>query len=108
MVSYRLTGHQAMRMPRPRLTLHRLMIVVAVVAVGLGVVERRRRFLRLAEGYDPYRGGAFAVFMGSREQIAVKHRHHEWRVAMHKRYLWAADHPWLPLASDPAEPTQLN
>ncbi len=92
-----MTGASAMKLPR--LTIRRLMLVVAIAGLVLGVlVERRARFLRIAARHkipasDPafnYRG-----FYIPRRLI--------YHGMMESKYERAARYPWLPVAPDPPE-----
>jgi hypothetical protein len=79
----------------PRLTIRRLMIAVAVVAVLLAafvlVNERRKRFALLANDH-----GLKAI-----EEVKAKRpgRHYQ----LWEKYRYAAHHPWLPVEADPPE-----
>jgi hypothetical protein len=83
-------------MKRPRFTVRRLMVAIAVIAVLLAAVlclnDRRRRFALLANDH-----GLKAI-----EEIKAKRpsRHRE----LYEKYIYAAHHPWLPVAPDPPEP----
>jgi hypothetical protein len=93
-----------MKLLHRRLTVRRLMIVVAIVACGIGGwrygESRRERFAylevkhkslslpRIVDGFEP----------GPSQEVADYHR------AMANKYRFARQYPWLPVASDPPEP----
>ena len=82
-----------MCLPRPRFTIRRLMVAIAVIAIllttGLVLNDRRRRFALLANDH-----GLKAI-----EEIKAKRqsRHLE----LWEKYTYAAHHPWLPVAPEP-------
>jgi hypothetical protein len=88
-----------MRLLRPRFTVRRLMVAVAVVGVVLGIGSdldrRRRRFLDLRSYY---------------REKAVIHSECWTRIVsmrdyyLSRKYERAARYPWLPVAPDPPEP----
>jgi hypothetical protein len=100
---------------RPRLTVRRLMVVVALAALLLGAIvlveNRRRRFLSLV---DAHQAGMIAWEEGnpseaSRERFDLSGRKvslkaHRWHLQMAEKYRRAARYPWLPVESDPPEP----
>ena len=94
-------------MTRPRFTVRRLMLAVAVVGTVLGVTnERRNRFRRLRLIIGPsveisLTDPPFVAFSNFSEAI---NRRIEWHHSMWLRYEDAARHPWLPVALDPPEP----
>jgi hypothetical protein len=103
-----------MRLPRVRFTILSMMIAVAVVGTVLGsIMERRARFLRLAEYHgSQVVGVSGAIAVGSEvwwdaqgnplspEQI----ERDRWHLHLWSKYSLAARHPWLPVDSDPPEP----
>jgi hypothetical protein len=111
-----------MRMPRFRV--RTLMIVVAVLALPLGLcMERRSRFLRLAAEHarEAYRGGSALpmIFDNSgpeprycddsgRELSASEAEQrialNSWHDSLALKYRRAAASPWLPVEPDPPEP----
>ena len=109
-----------MHLPRPRLTIHRLMILVAVAGLLLwSVMVKRARAARLEllawlDGREKsikdaatkpelsQFSVAFARFkngksMGIAEALEEIER-------QKRRYRYAASHPWLPVPPDPPEP----
>ena len=80
----------------PRLTIRRLMIVVAIVALLLATFlllnDRRKRFAILANSH------------GLRAIDEVKANRPGRHYQLWEKYTYAAHHPWLPVASDPPEP----
>ena len=92
-------------MRRPRFRLRTLLILVAVVAVGLGGVlwmdRRAHHFRRIATEYrDMAKLLEISAATGSRQfgPDAVYCR------ALQRKYEYAASHPWLPVAPDQTEP----
>ena len=107
-----------MRLPRFsfRLTVRRLMVAVAIVAVVIGIVteldRRRERYTRLARQHSVVRDELhkFLVvvppsgsleFFGDRRAIAELVGYHG---RLKAKYEEAARHPWLPVEPDPPEP----
>jgi hypothetical protein len=104
-----------MKLSRPRFTVRRLMVVVALAALLLGVIagveNRRRSFLSLV---DAHRAGMIAWEEGdpsetSRERFDLSGRKvslkdHRWHLQMAEKYERAARYPWLPVAPDPPAP----
>lgn len=108
-------------MSRPRMTVFRCLVLVAVVAVGLAVVrERQLRFRRLAGDYQRRAMAAgFAeipVNTGKTPRMAVVRkgrilddgpdterlkRRYWWLREMGARYERAAQSPWLPVICPP-------
>ena len=108
-----------MRKPRPRLTIRRLMVAVAMMGVMLGLVVglwhrsenyRRGALTHAGEALlcEDAAWGVVRMTNGSKEEAASQagallllKAHHE---AMREKYERAARHPWLPVAPDPPEP----
>jgi hypothetical protein len=102
-----------MRLTRPRFTVRRLMIAVAVVGLALATAIMMRRsdeFRALAEEQADNEAASLEYADDARgehgdqqrvargEQMAVYHR------ALKIKYERAARYPWLPVAPDPPEP----
>ncbi len=99
-----------MPLTRPRFTVRRLMVAVAIVAVVLGVgIElelRHRRFDSISSEYNlmsllyafdvKYRPDAWGQAHAAR-QFA-------WHKAMSEKYRRAARYPFLPVPADPPKP----
>ena len=101
----------------PRLTLKRAMLLVALVAVTLGVggecIRRRSRFLSLASSHAAEACDGRIVPLALRTQMTEAElaaygerrlaweEYHNGLVAKYER---AARYPWLPVAPDPREP----
>src|SRR4051794_25110270 len=89
-----------MRLPRPRFTLRRLMVAVAVAGVAFGLFDMRNRssaYCHWAIGYGNlarlYRYGILDI---AANEDAVR-TFDELRI----KYERAARFPWLPVAPDP-------
>lgn len=112
-----------MRMPGIRI--RTLMIAVAVLAIPLGVcMERRSRFLRLAEQHERIAADGISDLMifdnsGSRlrycdragrelDESEAERRMalNSWHDALGFNYRRAARSPWLPVAPDPPRPSE--
>jgi hypothetical protein len=109
----------ARRLPRVRVTIASLMIAVGLIGSLLGTgMERRARFLHLAEHHRSQVVGAEEVYAMGRDRIcrhywmdakgnvvspdrAAKDR---WHSALSSKYSVAARSPWLPVDADPPEP----
>lgn len=108
----------------PRMTTRRWLVVVAMIAIPLGLCEERRsRFLATAAWHDR-QAAEFQIdvywvdhskrdgwFMCCREQREFGYDEglrrialHEWHQNGAEKYRAAALHPWLPIAPDPPEP----
>ena len=87
--------------PWYRVTVLRLMAMVAVVALGLGIVAwmgRRSAWLR-AESVRHIKEAAGAASGGPSARI-------NFHLEMFEKYRRAASHPWLPVEPDPPEPEE--
>ena len=95
-----------MRLPRPRLTVRRLMILVAVSGLMMGGASLLLR-VKFARDWAAYHQAATVresikwtspEELARRKEIVSHHREREryWRAA--------ADRPWLPFEADPPEP----
>jgi hypothetical protein len=101
-----------MRLPRVRVTIRRVMVAIAVMAVVFGVWVRRKQFLDRARYYadaslspisDPPPPGDDALQEWESEQARQRERvEHFERLGL--KYERAARYPWLPVAPDPPEP----
>ena len=103
---------RAMRLPRVRFTVRRIMVLVSIVALIAGAaveVERRRaRFRGMAASYLPEpnprpsgRSGPIEEGEIIRKQQACRYLYNK---SMHNKYEFAGRHPWLPVSPDPPEP----
>ena len=86
-----------MKSPRPRITVRRLMIAVAIAGAVLGLVARRERSRRIS---DHHLAQALRIARSGTSNLVRL----EWHSAMFVRYSDAARHPWMPLGADPPEP----
>jgi len=98
----------------------RRMIAVAVVGVVIGsVLERRSRFLKLAEYHRSQIVGApFVIAMRAPDRVCVELWmdaqgravspqeivKDQWHSQLSSKYLGAAARPWLPVERDPPRP----
>jgi hypothetical protein len=124
------TEAPAMRMPRFRFTVRRMMMAVALLSVAFGLEQmRRKRSLYIEEAakwswlerlnldyeytYENYASRREANGRGpSREKEVsenrVKAKHYRSRAIeagmLRRKYLHAARYPWLPVAPDPLAP----
>jgi hypothetical protein len=94
-------------MRMPRLTLRRLMILVALLAVPLafwGVLERRRsRFEHLSSYHRGLAGPAlWPTYEGAKPIFPTEQGRGHDRLAV--KYAEAARRPWMPVEDDPPEP----
>jgi hypothetical protein len=109
-----------MKLPRVRFTVRRLMIVVAVLAVGFGAIKwvaemrarsadyRRRAFefvlLALRRGSMVHTDDGRWVDRYEDENVR---RHDEWARRMEAKYLRLSYYPWLAAEPDPPPPKPL-
>ena len=104
-------------MKRPRLSLRLAMLLVAVVALTLGIgtecMRRRSRFLTLASFHaaEACDGRivplAIRATMSETELTACDERRLAWEeyhAGLAAKYERAARYPWLPVEPDPPEP----
>jgi hypothetical protein len=101
-----------MRLPRPRLTIRRLLIAVAFLGLTLGLLaERHHRFDRLA-AYHADRKSAYpapwlprsaspSLVNSVGDMISIER--HRWHAFLEAKYDRHARYPWLPVAPDPPE-----
>jgi hypothetical protein len=104
-----------MRLPRPRFTVRRLMVAVAVVGMVLGSgVEVVRRWLLFRERAaqhaqlvmrgmcnNPMTGTTVPDFTPAEIEALRQSEYHR---RLYLKYRDAASYPWLPVAPDPPEP----
>lgn len=95
-----------MRLPRPRLTIRRLMILVAVVGLLVAIwTEGERRRQRFRDRVRDYAHSAIYLrlhaILDNRPPDPVRSA---WFKAMQEKYEFAARYPWLPVSPDPPEP----
>jgi hypothetical protein len=84
-----------MRLPWPRFTFRRLMILVAIVGLALGCeITRRRRetFLEKAQFFDD-----------TASTCKDPNESESWMV-LSRKHARAARYPWLPVGPDPPQP----
>ena len=96
-----------MRPTHLRFTMRRMMVAVALAAllVAWSPVSRscRERSLEIARANADWDRSWF-VSDGRAADLIDAERRSRWRSAMERKYLWAADHPWLPVLPDPPKP----
>jgi hypothetical protein len=103
-----------MRLPRPRFTVRRLMVVVAILALALTVyagIERRRARLQRVAQHHWEKAAANSVVQADanrtiyRASASLRNRQlAHYHVNLAYKYANAARYPWLPVAPDPPEP----
>jgi hypothetical protein len=106
---------RARRSEVPRMTTRGWMIMVAIVALACAVtvalVERSRRFARIARQHEPG-NSLFVAGPGPRPKMPdgrASNRMREltsWHLKMGRKYRRAACYPWLPVAPDPPKPPE--
>lgn len=94
-----------MQLTRPRFTVRRLMIAVAVIAillgVGAGLQRRREKFRAIADSHrDEWNG----FYSGSLDDIWRQSARNQYHRTMQDKYERAARHPYLPVEPDPSAP----
>ena len=103
-----------MRLPRVRITVRRMMVAVAIVALGLAVVRWMRSMDALSANYH-HRALSHYVKLSNDHflmlQLPDDPRDDKWldrrktyRRAMAEKWNRAALFPWLPIEPDPPEP----
>jgi hypothetical protein len=85
-----------MQLPRPRFSLRRMMVAVAIVGVVFGVLVRAARFQQVSD----YHRGRIILISPPDPRVHVTLYH----MQMANKYSYAARHPWLPVTPDPPEP----
>ena len=104
-----------MKLPRVRLTIRRLMIAVAIVAMLAGIAieisRRRARFHELAVHYRRmerntfHRGYYISATLEEFEEYSRRWpRLKPYYTEMTGKYELAERRPWMPVAPDPPEP----
>jgi hypothetical protein len=106
-------------MQRPRIQICTMMVGVAVVAVVLGsLIERHRRFKRIAADHFPRSGGLGVVGFGGAGRWVLDRESHPidpsdndrfdrewgWHRELWQKYEQAARQPWLHVETDPPKP----
>jgi hypothetical protein len=89
-----------MRLPRPRYTVRRLMVAVAIIAVATYagiVVWRIETYAMRADAHARHLNSGHSFEYDSTDLI-------QWHERMRLKYENAARNPWLPIAPDPPEP----
>jgi hypothetical protein len=89
-----------MRLPRPRYTVRRLMVAVAIIAVATYtgiVVWRIETYAMRADAHARHINSGHSFKYDSIDLI-------QWHERMRLKYENAARNPWFPVAPDPPEP----
>ena len=86
-----------MKLPRPRLTILRLIVAVAMASVVLGIFTRRERFRRIEQRH-------WSRLRGIEPPTGMSQARREWHFEMYLKYREAARRFWMPLGADPPEP----
>jgi hypothetical protein len=89
-----------MRLPRPRFTVRRLMVAVAITAVAIymGLVAWRiETYAMRADAHARHLNSGHSFKHDSTDLI-------QWHERMRLKYENAARNSWLPVAPDPPEP----
>ena len=85
-----------MHLPRPRFTVRRMMVAVAIGGVVSGVLTRAARFQQLSD-YHRSR----IILISPPDPRVYRTLYH---MELANKYYYAARHPWLPVTPDPPEP----
>ncbi len=94
-----------MRLPRAKVTVRRMMIAVAVIALVQWVVSMRQRsaiYHQRAEAYAWLAGDK--AFSGSLADLLAERECDKWAREMEKKYRRAARYPWLSVEPDTPPP----
>jgi hypothetical protein len=88
-----------MRLPRPRFTVRRLMVVVAIIAMATytGMVVWRIETYAVRADIHARHNSGHSFKYASTDLI-------HWHEQMRLKYENAARNPWLPVGPDPPEP----
>jgi hypothetical protein len=112
-----------MKVPRVRFTMRLMMVAAAVVGTVLGLAhwfESRAAWLRARRDFHSDRwtltiveprgedgrvtGPLQVTEYGGRPVDGLRARRELWNYRMFKKYIKAAENPWLPVEPDPPEP----
>lgn len=98
-----------MRLPRPRFTVRRMMLAVALLAVLLGADKLRQQsaqYRERAEECAIYETDSRGVLMdeGDPDRRVFLAREAEYYSRLKAKYERAARYPWLPVKPDSPEP----
>jgi hypothetical protein len=98
-----------MKLARVRFTVRRMMVAVAVAALGLTALSfwarRDERYLKFALGAMTHAGLAEAHRTGGPYgRVPVNPRKAAYHAALVRKYEWAIRYLWLPVLPDPPEP----
>jgi hypothetical protein len=112
---------RAMKWPRLRFTVRRLMIAVAILALSIRTItwvgEMRTRSAEYEKRASKFgwmtshagSGGTWSnrgwVGIGENENT---HRQDEWACKLAEKYWRLSDYPWLPVEPDPPPPARLD
>jgi hypothetical protein len=86
----------------PRMTTRRWMVAIAVVAVGLADVGRRRHLALLQRA--AYHEEIERLVTNTAPQVPANAAIRDLHARLKEKYWRAARYPWLPVRPDPPEP----
>jgi hypothetical protein len=96
----------------PRVTIRRLLLLVAVLAVALGIVvalqRRSERFRRRAAEYASAIHTVYFADVNGKDGMMLTATVADYHGDLSQKYTAAADRPWLPLESDPPPPDDIG
>ena len=97
-----------MRPPRPRITVRRLLVLIALVGIGLGGSDWVRRRRAHAEAMAEHHSSLFFAAMrpippDDPDPFPWK-KWADYHLALEFKWRRAARRPWLPFEPDPPEP----
>jgi hypothetical protein len=89
-----------MKFIRPRFTVRRLMVAVAIVAFVIATLKRSEDYRRRADHFRSLQPD-YISYQSALRDFWIKQ---EYYAQMEQKYRDAAWLPWLPVAPDPPEP----
>jgi hypothetical protein len=96
----------------PRVTIRRLLVLVAVTAAILGILvalqRRSERFRRLAAEYASAIHTVYFADVDGDDGMVWTAAAADYHGDLSSKYNAAADRPWLPLESDPSPPDRIR
>jgi hypothetical protein len=85
-----------MQLPRPRFSVRRMMVAVAIVGVVFGMLMRVARLQQVSD----YHRSRIILISPPDPRVYMTLYHME----LANKYAYAARHPWLSVTPDPPEP----